>query len=95
LHDSSLTNNIVIVIIHLKTIKPIPMTRNSTSTMGALHPVMFFILIYGISLFMALLVCRAIYHSINGSEDIVKTEESTNSLSYSGGSSSAQATASR
>jgi hypothetical protein len=62
--------------------------------MGALHPVMFFILIYGISLFMALFVCRAVYYSINGNDDIVKTEKSTNSLSYSGGSASG-ATASR
>lgn len=70
------------------------MTRNSTSTMGALHPVMFFILIYGISLFMALFVCRAVYYSINGNEDVVKAEQSTNSLSYSG-TSVTQATASR
>jgi hypothetical protein len=70
------------------------MARNSTSTMGALHPVLFFILIYGISLFMALFVCRAVYYSIHGSDDIVKTEASANSLSYSGKSAS-QATASR
>jgi hypothetical protein len=70
------------------------MTRNSTSTIGALHPVMFFILIYGISLFMALFVCRAVYYSINGKEEVVKTEESANSLSYSGASST-RTTASR
>ncbi len=71
------------------------MTRNSTSTMGALHPIMFFILIYGISLFMALFVCRAVYYSINGNDDIAQTEETTNSLSYSGTTVSTQATASR
>ena len=49
------------------------MTRNSTSTMGAFHPVIFFIVVYGISLFMALFVCNAVYNSINGSdEDVVK-----------------------
>ena len=70
------------------------MARNSTSTIGALHPVMFFIVIYGISLFMALFVCRAVYYSINGNEETVKTEQSDNSLSYSG-TTSAGATASR
>jgi hypothetical protein len=41
------------------------MRRNSTSTMGALHPVLFFLVIYGISLFLALFVCRTVYYSIN------------------------------
>ena len=42
------------------------MRRNSISPMGALHPVLFFLVIYGISLFMALFVCRTVYYSING-----------------------------
>lgn len=42
------------------------MRRNSTSTMGALHPVLFFLVIYGISLFLAIFVCRTVYYSING-----------------------------
>lgn len=41
------------------------MRRNSTSAMGALHPVLFFLVIYGISLFLAIFVCRTIYYSIN------------------------------
>jgi hypothetical protein len=41
------------------------MRRNSTSTMGALHPVLFFLVIYGISLFLAIFVCRTVYYSIN------------------------------
>ena len=36
--------------------------------MGALHPVIFFTLVYGISLVMALFVCRTVYYSINGDE---------------------------
>ena len=43
----------------------IPMRRNSTSPIGALHPIMFFLVIYGISLFLALFVCRTVYYSIN------------------------------
>jgi flagellar biosynthesis protein FliP len=34
--------------------------------MGALHPVLFFLVIYGISLFLAIFVCRTVYYSING-----------------------------
>jgi hypothetical protein len=41
------------------------MRRNSTSPIGALHPIMFFLVIYGISLFLAIFVCRTVYYSIN------------------------------
>ena len=41
------------------------MRRNSTSSLGALHPVLFFFVVYGISLFLALFVCRTVYYSIN------------------------------
>lgn len=44
------------------------MRRNSTSAMGALHPVFFFMLVYGISLFLAIFVCRTVYYSINDQE---------------------------
>lgn len=41
------------------------MRRNSTSSMGALHPIFFFLVVYGISLFLAIFVCRTVYYSIN------------------------------
>jgi hypothetical protein len=41
------------------------MRRNSTSAMGALHPIMFFLVIYGISLFLAIFVCRTVYFSVH------------------------------
>ncbi len=41
------------------------MRRNSTSSVGALHPILFFLFVYGISLFMAIFVCRTVYYSIN------------------------------
>jgi flagellar biosynthesis protein FliP len=41
------------------------MRRNSTSAMGALHPILFFLVIYGISLFLAIFICRTVYYSIN------------------------------
>lgn len=42
-----------------------PMRRNSTSAIGALHPIMFFLVIYGISLFLAIFVCRTVYYTFN------------------------------
>jgi hypothetical protein len=44
------------------------MRRNSTSSMGAIHPVIFFTLVYGISLMMAIFVCRTVYHAIHASD---------------------------
>lgn len=41
------------------------MRRNSTSAIGALHPILFFLVIYGISLFLAIFICRTVYYSIN------------------------------
>ena len=42
------------------------MRRNSTSSVGALHPVLFMLLVYIISVVLAFFVCRMIYFSING-----------------------------
>lgn len=41
------------------------MKQNSTSALGALHPIFFFLVVYGISLFLALFVCRTIYYGMN------------------------------
>lgn len=49
------------------------MRRNSTSSVGAMHPVLFFLLIYGIALFLALFVCRTVYYSIHGETTSVET----------------------
>jgi hypothetical protein len=51
------------------------MRRNSTSAMGALHPVLFFMLVYGISLFLAIFVCRTVYYSINDQEAVSATAQ--------------------
>jgi hypothetical protein len=48
--------------------------------MGAIHPVLFFMFVYGISLFLAFFVCRTVYYSINGnsaSKAEVKSELNT------------------
>lgn len=50
------------------------MRRNSTSSVGALHPVLFMLLIYIISVVLAFFVCRMIYFSINDEESVAKLE---------------------
>ena len=46
------------------------MSRRKTSRVGAFHPVLFFVVIYGISLFLAFFVCSSVYYSINDSDEI-------------------------
>lgn len=41
------------------------MSRRSTSSVGALHPVLFMLLVYIISVVLAFFVCRIIYFSLN------------------------------
>ena len=41
------------------------MRRNSTSSIGAFHPILFFVFVYGFSLFLAIFVCRTVYNSLN------------------------------
>ncbi|ANE52636.1 hypothetical protein SY85_21280 [Flavisolibacter tropicus] len=55
------------------------MNRNSTSSMGALHPILFFALVYGISLFLAFYVCRTVYYTLNGDEPTVNKLTTSNS----------------
>jgi hypothetical protein len=63
------------------------MKQNSTSSMGALHPILFFMLVYGISLFLAFYVCRTVYYSIHGDEPsnqskFAAADINANSVSY-------------
>lgn len=52
------------------------MRRNSTPAMGAFHPVLFFMFVYGISLFLAIFVCRTVYYSVSDTpSNSVKTEQ--------------------
>jgi len=52
----------------LKSLINPPMNRNSASSIGAFHPIIFFFVVYGISLFLAFFVCRAVYYTIYGNE---------------------------
>jgi hypothetical protein len=73
------------------------MRKNSTSAIGALHPILFFVLIYGISVCMALFVCRTVYISINGNpDDIAQAEiKAANAGSLVKSNTTSQATALR
>ena len=46
------------------------MSRKTTSSVGAFHPILFFVVIYGISLFLAFFVCSSVYYSINDTDEI-------------------------
>jgi hypothetical protein len=59
------------------------MRRNSTSSLGALHPVLFFFVVYGISLFLALFVCRTVYYSINDEASVQSKAVDKTELDYS------------
>ena len=58
------------------------MRRNSTSSIGALHPVLFMLLVYIISVVLAFFVCRMIYFSIHADETTSEINiEKTSTLS--------------
>ena len=59
------------------------MNRNSTSAIGALHPILFFMVVYGISLFLAIFVCRTVYYSVN-SENVTNNSTLQAGVNYSG-----------
>lgn len=50
--------------------------------MGALHPVLFFLFIYGISLILAIFVCRTVYYSMNNEVAENSATESKTALGY-------------
>jgi hypothetical protein len=54
--------------------------------MGALHPVLFFLFIYGISLILAIFVCRTVYYSIN--KDVAGSSQTKSEMSYNNASAS-------
>lgn len=50
------------------------MSRNSTSSVGALHPVLFLLLVYIISIVLAFFVCRMVYFSLHPDEATVDVD---------------------
>jgi hypothetical protein len=39
-----------------------------------MHPVIFFLFVYGIALFLALFVCRTVYYSLHGDTAVVQPQ---------------------
>jgi hypothetical protein len=68
LHAPSIVNIFDVEHISKTFLKPPPMNRNSASSLGAFHPIIFFFVVYGISLFLAFFVCRTVYYTIYGDE---------------------------
>jgi len=57
------------------------MKRKSTSTVGALHPVLFFAGVYIVALFFSIFICSSIFYSCNSTSTSLsstKTEKSIN-----------------
>ncbi|WP_162944631.1 hypothetical protein [Flavisolibacter nicotianae] len=52
------------------------MKRNSTSLMGALHPVFFMLMVYAISVFMAFFVCNVVYNSLHKADSLAVKDDS-------------------
>lgn len=48
------------------------MKRNSTSLMGALHPVFFMLMVYAISIVLAFFVCNVIYNSLHKADSLAE-----------------------
>ena len=72
------------------------MRRTSTSAIGAFHPVLFFILVYVISILMALFVCRSVYISVYGDPDVTHLQtKAEGSLSFAATSTGQQTAALR
>jgi hypothetical protein len=46
------------------------MKRNATSSVGALHPVFFMLMVYVISVMLAFFVCNTIYNSLHNSSSL-------------------------
>jgi di/tricarboxylate transporter len=57
------------------------MKRNLSSSLGALHPIFFMLMVYVISVVLAFFVCTTIYNSLNDSSSVaVKEAVSTETL---------------
>jgi di/tricarboxylate transporter len=50
------------------------MKRNLSSSLGALHPILFMLMVYVISVVLAFFVCTTIYNSINDPASVVLKE---------------------
>jgi hypothetical protein len=52
------------------------MNRNYSSAMGAFHPILFFVIVYAVSLFLAFFVCRTVYYAVHDGDTARGSTES-------------------
>jgi hypothetical protein len=50
------------------------MRRNLSSSLGALHPILFLVMIYIISVVLAFFVCTTIYNSLHDTASVAEEE---------------------
>jgi predicted membrane channel-forming protein YqfA (hemolysin III family) len=58
------------------------MNRKSTHSVGAMHPIIFFVIVYGISLFLAFFVCSTVYYTFH-EKDSTEGHETVAQQEYS------------
>ncbi|MCR6721298.1 MAG: hypothetical protein NVV59_13670 [Chitinophagaceae bacterium] len=51
------------------------MKSRSYTSMGALHPVLFFAVMYVVVLFLSIFICSSIFNSLNGTEANIEMEK--------------------
>jgi len=52
------------------------MKRKSTSTVGALHPILFFAGVYIVALFFSIFICSSVFYSCNSTSGSVNESKS-------------------
>ena len=48
--------------------------NNSRGAVGALHPILFFVFVYGIALFLAFFICSAVYNALHPADATTQAE---------------------
>ena len=48
--------------------------KSSKSSIGALHPILFFVGVYVVALFFSIFICSTVFYSLNGPADNASTE---------------------
>jgi len=54
----------------LKTKNPDAMKTKPFSTMGALHPVLFFVVVYGVALLFSIFICSSLFYSCKSNSNV-------------------------
>ncbi len=49
--------------------------KSSKASIGALHPILFFVGVYVVALFFSIFICSTVFYSINGPANEASTKE--------------------